>query len=87
MIEVIENDVSYISSTLCEPQLGKRCLYPTLSQKGSTSTTKPMMNFISYCDGTKSLLEISDIIGIPFWDLLASATTLLSHGEIEKHKL
>ena len=86
MIEVIENDVSYISTTLCEPQLGKRGLYPTLSQKGSTITTKPMMNFISYCDGTKSLLEISDIIGIPFWDLLASATKLLSHGIIEKHK-
>jgi aminopeptidase-like protein len=86
MIEVIENDVSYISTTLCEPQLGKRGLYPTLSQKGSTSTTKPMMNFISYCDGTKSLLEISDIIGIPFWDLLASATKLLSHGIIEEHK-
>lgn len=87
MIEVIENDVSYISTTLCEPQLGKRGLYPTLSQKGSSSTAKPMMNFISYCDGTKSLLEIADIIGIPFWDLLAFATTLLSHGIIEKHKL
>jgi len=87
MIEVIENDMSYISTTLCEPQLGKRGLYPNLSQKGSSSTTKPMMNFISYCDGTKSLLEIADIIEIPFWDLLALATTLLSHGIIEKHEL
>jgi len=87
MIEVIENDMSYISTTLCEPQLGKRGLYPNLSQKGSSSTTKPMMNFISYCDGTKSLLEIADIIEIPFWDLLAFATTLLSHGIIEKHEL
>ena len=87
MIEVIENDMSYISTSLCEPQLGRRGLYPNLSQKGSSSTTKPMMNFISYCDGTKSLLEIADIIEIPFWDLLGFATTLLSHGIIEKQKL
>ncbi|MDB4188287.1 DUF4910 domain-containing protein [bacterium] len=87
MIEVIENDMSYISTSLCEPQLGRRGLYPNLSQKGSSSTTKPMMNFISYCDGTKSLLEIADIIEIPFWDLLGFATTLLNHGIIEKQKL
>ena len=87
MIEVIENDMSYISTSLCEPQLGRRGLYPNLSQKGSSSTTKSMMNFISYCDGTKTLLEIADIIEISFWDLLAFATTLLSHGIIEKHEL
>ena len=28
-----------------------------------------MMNFISYCDGSSSLLEIADKLKIPCWDL------------------
>ncbi len=39
------------SEVLCEPQLGKRGLYPTLSTKGADTQVRLMMNFISYCDG------------------------------------
>lgn len=51
---------------LCEPQLGKRGLYPEISTKDSGEVVKNMMNFISYCDGTNSILEISDICKIDF---------------------
>jgi aminopeptidase-like protein len=50
----------------CEPQLGKRGLYPNISTKKSGKIIKNMMNFISYSDGSNSILEISNICGIDF---------------------
>ena len=50
----------------CEPQLGKRGLYPTISTRKSGEVVRNMMNFISYCDGSNSILEISSICGIDF---------------------
>ena len=86
MIEVIEKNEIYKSTILCEPQLGKRGLYPSLSKKGSTIKIKPMMNLISYCDGEKSLLEIADLISVPFWELVEIAEQLLIKGLLEIEK-
>ncbi len=83
IIQVLEKNERYISTTLCEPQLGKRGLYPTLSHKKSSSSAKPMMNLISYCDGQHSLLEIAEVLAVPFWDLLDLADSLASHGVLE----
>ena len=49
---------------LCEPQMGKRGLYPTLSTKVKKSTTKNYMNFLQYADGNNSLEKISKIINL-----------------------
>lgn len=50
----------------CEPQLGKRGLYPNISIKKSAYSIKNMTNFISYCDGKNSILEISNLCKIDF---------------------
>ena len=50
---------------LGEPQLGKRGLYPTISQKGSYSEVTAMMALIAYADGKNDLIEISNIIDTP----------------------
>ena len=47
---------------LCEPQMGKRNLYPTLSIKKKKPLTKNYMNFLQYSDGTNSLEKISKLI-------------------------
>jgi aminopeptidase-like protein len=65
-IEVIEGNVVPRVTVLCEPQLGKRGLYPNISTKESGATVRAMMNTISCCDGTRSLLEIAELIGEPF---------------------
>lgn len=46
----------------CEPQMGKRGLYPTLSQKKENELTRHFMNFLQYADGTNSLEKISNLI-------------------------
>ena len=43
----------------CEPQLGKRNLYPTISQKGSNHDINTRMDFLAYTDGNHSLFDIS----------------------------
>lgn len=82
-IQVIENNMVFKSKILCEPQLGKRGLYPTLSTKESGEQVRTMMNLISYCDGKHDLLEIADIVGEPFVKLLDILKPLIDHGLIE----
>ena len=67
---------------MCEPQLGKRGLYPTLSNKKSSEKTKVMMNFLSLCDGEHSLLDIADKINVPARDLYELVEKLVLHDLI-----
>ena len=79
-IEVIELDCRPQVRVLCEPQLSKRALYPTLSTKHSSDTTRVMMNLIAYSDGTRSLLEIAEFIEVPVWELAPIFQQLHEHG-------
>ncbi len=67
----------------CEPQLGKRGLYPNISTKQSGKIVKNMMNFISYCDGSNSILEISEICGIDFDESFGYFLKMKENGLIE----
>ena len=53
------------SLVLCEPQMSKRNLYPSLGIKNARSKkVKNIMNFLQYADGTNSLKKISKLIKI-----------------------
>ncbi|MHB8062978.1 MAG: DUF4910 domain-containing protein [Ruminiclostridium sp.] len=69
-ILALENNYNYKINCLCEPQLGKRGLYPTISSKNSANEVRTMMNFIAYSDGQNDLIDISNIIKVPVKDLL-----------------
>ena len=75
-IKGIENNKKYKVNVLCEPQMGKRGLYPTLSTKKGNKEVKLMMNFISLCDGKSSLLDIAEGLNVPIWDLYDLANKL-----------
>ena len=79
VIETLENNYYYKMTCKGEPQLGKRGLYPTVSQKGSYDTVKAMMNLIAYADGGNDLIGISNIIGVPTTDLIKIKDTLLAN--------
>lgn len=78
-IQALEKNETYKVKCNCEPQLGKRGLYPTLSTKESGNTVRNMMNFIAYADGTNDLIDISNIINVPVWDLYEVAETLFQN--------
>ena len=68
-IDALQINKKYKITCLGEPQLGKRGLYPTVSQKGQHDAVKAMMDFIAYADGTNDLIAISDIIDVPVDEL------------------
>lgn len=69
-INCMENNKYYKVEVLGEPQLGKRGLYPDISQKGGYDEVTAMMDFITYADGKNDLFDISRIIGVPPFELI-----------------
>ncbi len=65
---------------LCEPQLGKRGLYPTSSFKGSADHVRAMMDLIAYSDGKLDLIAISDKINVPIDRLIPIVDRLMDEG-------
>jgi aminopeptidase-like protein len=82
-IECLECVEILRTTTLCEPQLGKRGLYPTVSTKSSGYQVKDMMNLLAYADGQRSTIEIAEIIGIPLWELKKNIEKLKKEGILE----
>ena len=82
-IEALENNRTYKTKILGEPQLGKRGLYPNLSIKGSVEPVRKMKNLLAYCDGEHDLVCIADKIDCPVWDLVPITEKLLSHEILE----
>ena len=82
-IHLLEANRTYTCTTHCEPQLGKRNLYPTVSTKESSAQVRDMMNVIAYADGHHDLLAIAKRIGVYAGDLIPIAHTLLEHGLLE----
>lgn len=78
-VVVLENNRKYRVKCLCEPQLGKRGLYPNLSQKGNYGGIAPLMNFIAYADGSNDLISISNRIKVPVEALLENIKRLLEN--------
>ncbi|MGA1823458.1 MAG: DUF4910 domain-containing protein [bacterium] len=68
-LKLIEKNRKYKIKCLGEPQFGKRGLYPTISIKYSSNEVKPMMDFIAYADGKNDLIDISNTINVPVWEL------------------
>ncbi|MEZ4375949.1 MAG: DUF4910 domain-containing protein [Polyangiaceae bacterium] len=79
-IECLEANERLRVSVLCEPQLGRRGLYPTLSQRNSAKSVRTMTNMIAYCDGERTLVEIAETIGVPMWELIPLAERLKAEG-------
>jgi aminopeptidase-like protein len=49
---------------LCEPNMGKRGLYPLNSIKNSYKDPKILMNILSFCDGKTEDIEIARLTGL-----------------------
>lgn len=84
VIMALEYNEKYKVQCLCEPQLGKRGLYPTISQKGSYDGIKVMTDFIAYADGENDLLDISNRIGVSVYSIVLFLNTLVDCGLLRK---
>jgi aminopeptidase-like protein len=82
-IECLELNETLKATILCEPNLGKRGLYPKLSTKNNPSNARVIINFLTYADGVLSNIEIADIINVPLWDLDKIIAKLKKEGLLE----
>lgn len=76
----LEKNQYPLINTFCEPQLGKRGLYPNLSSKDSWKDATLMMDLITWSDGSKSLIEIAEICKVPIWELYPIIDKLCNNG-------
>ena len=79
-LEVLEGNRTYRSTSLGEPHLGGRGLYPTLGTTSSYGAVRTTMDLLAYADGTHDLVGIGDIIGVPVMELQRVAAQLVEHG-------
>lgn len=84
-ILLLEHNKYYKVSVYCEPQLGKRGLYPTLSKMDEDYTdVRTLLNFIAYCDGKRDLISIAEKIGVDALSLIPTIQRLLNEGLLLK---
>lgn len=82
-INILEKNFKYVTTIPCEPQLGKRGLYPTLSTKTSGKSVRDMMNLLAYCDGKNELLYIAEKINRPIRSLFPIVEQLMNNKLIK----
>ena len=84
-IEALERNSYPKVKILCEPQLGKRDLYPALLTEHTNSKVMQMLNLITWSDGAHSLIDIAELCECPIWKLYPIVKKLEDHKLIELH--
>jgi aminopeptidase-like protein len=82
-LQLLEGNRTYRAIMPCEPQLGKRGLYPTLSTRESNERVRTMMNLLAYADGGGDLLAIAERIGANGLECASIASVLTEHKLLE----
>ena len=68
---------------LCEPNLGKRGLYPLTSELNGVHPAELRTNILAYCDGQTSLFEISQILNMNLCYVIKEIKILNTNNLIE----
>lgn len=84
ILTLLECNHVYRATTLCEPQLGKRNLYPDVSQKQNWGSVIDIVNVLSFADGASDLISLSENIRLPFTQTIAISDVLHREGLLEK---
>ena len=83
-IKILEFNDYFRTLSTCEPQLGKRGMYPNLSKKGGYSNIRTMMNILAYADGKIDLIELANIIEEDVINLYPIIEKLIKANLIER---
>jgi aminopeptidase-like protein len=80
----LENNRRYRMRLPCEPQLGKRGLYPNVSRRGSANEAAVLRQVIAYADGEHDVIDIANLVGAPAEDVCAIVEELRKASLIEE---
>lgn len=80
-LDCLEHNETLRTTVLCEPQLGRRDLYPSVSRANNLDAASlHMIDILAYSDGDHDLLTIAENVGAPLWTLLDTVDRLKAHG-------
>jgi aminopeptidase-like protein len=80
LVKLCELDGIYESATLCEPMLSKRKLYPRQSVRFNHDwQLKNLTTLISFCSGSRDLIDALVLAGIPPSEALATVETAVQN--------
>lgn len=80
IIDAFEAGLYPKTGVLCEPQLGKRNLYSTISQKGTYDDIALRMDVLAYSDGKTDIFDLAKTIEQPLENVLTEINLLKDHG-------
>ena len=81
VIDAFETCLRPRATTKCEPQLGQRGLYPTISQKGSYDSVKLRTNILAYARN-QTVFELCKEINAPLYDVIQELEVLVQNDLI-----
>ena len=87
IIDAFELGSVPLNRNFCEPNLGKRNLYPLISKKGSYLQTKIRLNLLAYADGKNNLFTISKKINTPLEKVIEEYKILLKENLLKRKYL
>jgi len=81
IIKILEFNKVYKNNILCEPQLGRRNLYPSLSIKENDKYdySSILLDILSYTDGSNDLVDIAKKINVDFFVVNEAIKDLCGH--------
>ena len=80
---LLEHNRYWKTTTPCEPQLGRRGLYPNLSKVGSATELADLCNLLAFADGEVDYLELCSRIEADPVALLPTVERLLENELLE----
>lgn len=82
IIKALENNYYVKYTSLCEPAMSKRNLYPTLSTRYLNYDHRKLLDLLYWADGKHTLLDIANLMNTPISDIIHMASTLLDNSLI-----
>tara|TARA_R110000787_G_scaffold63679_3_gene143362 strand:- start:97951 stop:99249 length:1299 start_codon:yes stop_codon:yes gene_type:complete len=83
-LNALEHNRKYQVTTLCEPNLGKRGLYPTVGGAHHIETRlNDILALCAYADGENDLVDIANIHSRPVWAFYDTVKDLIANGLLE----
>jgi aminopeptidase-like protein len=90
LVDAFECGLFPLTKILCEPQLGKRGLYPTLSECVASITDERLvddlsirMDALAYSDGETNIFEMTKAAGCTLRKMISEVQKLSAHNLIE----
>jgi aminopeptidase-like protein len=83
VLTLLEYNSCYRVTTLCEPRLGIRNLYPDLQRKEISDDVVPILNLLAYADGKRDLIGLCEMSKVPFKQAISLLRALYREGLVE----